>query len=116
MTTTPTKKIAVVGTGGTGSVIGGMLTVAGHDVVMIDQWGAHVDAMKANGLHMSIAGEEFTSPVRALHLYEVCTLEDSFDIVFLACKSYDTLWLTQPHPALPERRWGIGVHPEQPER
>ena len=96
MTTTPSsKKIAVVGTGGTGSVIGGMLTVAGHDVVMIDQWGAHVDAMKASGLHMSIAGEEFTSPVRALHLYEVCTLEDTFDIVFLACKSYDTLWLTQ---------------------
>ena len=42
MTTASNKKIAVVGTGGTGSVIGGMLTVAGHDVVMIDQWGAHV--------------------------------------------------------------------------
>ena len=65
--TDSTKKIAVVGAGGTGSVIGGMLTVAGHDVVMIDQWGAHVEAMKAHGLHMSIAGEEFTSPVRALH-------------------------------------------------
>ena len=89
------KKIAVVGTGGTGSVIGGMLTVAGHDVVLIDQWGAHVEAMKARGLFMSIAGEEFTAPVRALHLYEVCTLEHKFDIVFLACKSYDTLWLTQ---------------------
>ena len=89
------KKIAVVGAGGTGSVIGGMLTVAGHDVVLIDQWGAHVAAMQARGLFMSIAGEEFTAPVRALHLYEVCTLEHKFDIVFLACKSYDTLWLTQ---------------------
>ena len=89
------KKIAVLGTGGTGSVIGGMLTVAGHDVVLIDQWGAHVEAMQARGLFMSIAGEEFTAPVRALHLYEVCTLEHKFDIVFLACKSYDTLWLTQ---------------------
>ena len=94
-TTTSPRKIAVVGTGGTGSVIGGMLTVAGHDVVLIDQWGAHVEAMQAHGLQMSIAGEEFTSPVRALHLYQVCTLEDRFDIVFLACKSYDTLWLTQ---------------------
>ena len=93
--TTSTKKIAVVGAGGTGSVIGGMLTVAGHDVVMIDQWGAHVEAMQAHGLDMSIAGEEFTAPVRALHLYQVCTLEDTFDIVFLACKSYDTLWLVQ---------------------
>ncbi len=93
--TTPAKKIAVVGAGGTGSVIGGMLTVAGHDVVIIDQWGAHVEAMQAHGLYMSIAGEEFTSPVRALHLYDVCTLEERFDIVFLACKSYDSLWLTQ---------------------
>lgn len=89
------KKIAVVGTGGTGSVIGGMLTAAGHDVVLIDQWGAHVAAMQARGLFMSIAGEEFTASVRALHLYEVCTLEQPFDIVFLACKSYDSLWLTQ---------------------
>ncbi len=95
MTTPSSRKIAVVGAGGTGSVIGGMLTAAGHDVVIIDQWGAHVAAMQAHGLHMSIAGEEFTSPVRAMHLYEVCTLEEAFDFVFLAGKSYDTLWLTQ---------------------
>ncbi len=96
-TPTPTSspKIAVVGTGGTGSVIGGMLTVAGHDVVLIDQWGDHVAAMQSHGLHLSIAGEEFTAPVRALQLYQVCTLEDRFDVVFLACKSYDTLWQTQ---------------------
>ena len=40
------KKIAVIGTGATGSVIGGLLTAGGHDVTMIDQWGAHVNAMK----------------------------------------------------------------------
>ena len=89
------KKIAVVGTGGTGSVIGGMLTKAGYDVTLIDQWAEHVDAMKTKGLHMSIREEEFTVPVQALHLHEVCQLNHQFDIVFLACKSYDTLWLVQ---------------------
>ena len=81
------KKIAVVGTGGTGSVIGGMLTKAGHDVTMIDQWAEHVQAMKSEGLHMSLREEEFVAPVRALHLYEACNLEEQFDIIFLACKS-----------------------------
>ena len=32
------KNIAVIGTGATGSVIGGLLTAGGHDVTMIDQW------------------------------------------------------------------------------
>ena len=39
------KKIAVLGNGATGSVNGGLLTAAGHDVTMIDQWAAHVDAI-----------------------------------------------------------------------
>ena len=54
------KKIAVIGTGATGSVIGGLLTAVGHDVTMIDQWSAHVNAMKESGLHISIQEEEFT--------------------------------------------------------
>ncbi len=88
------KNIAVIGTGATGSVIGGLLTAGGHDVTMIDQWGAHVNAMKESGLHISIQEEEFTVPVHAIHLYEVCQLDTLFDIIFIACKSYDTLWLT----------------------
>ena len=64
------KKIAVLGTGGTGSVIGGMLTRAGHDVTLIDQWPAHVESMKESGLRMSLREEEFLVPVQALHLHE----------------------------------------------
>lgn len=90
-----TEKIAVLGTGGTGSVIGGMLTRAGHDTTLIDQWVAHVEAMKTHGLQVSLREEEFRVPVRAYHLYEVCTLHQQFDIVFLACKSYDTRWMVQ---------------------
>jgi 2-dehydropantoate 2-reductase len=89
------KKVAVLGTGGTGSVIGGMLTKAGHDVTLIDQWPAHVEAMKAQGLHMALREEEFLVPVQAYHLHEVCHLNQQFDVVFLACKSYDTVWMVQ---------------------
>ena len=89
------KKIAVLGTGGTGSVIGGMLTRAGHDVTLIDQWPAHVEAMKEAGLHMSLREEEFQVPVQALHLHEVSVFNQLFNIVFLSCKSYDTLWMVQ---------------------
>ena len=97
--------IAVLGTGALGSPIGGLLTRAGYDVVLIDQWAAHVDAMKAKGLRITVGllddpAERFVVPVRAYHLYEVCTLRPRFDIVILTCKSYDTRWLThfiEPH-------------------
>jgi len=99
------KRIAVIGTGAIGSALGGQLTRAGHDVTMIDQWPSHVEAMKRDGLHV-IIGErdtpevEYTVPVRAHHVFEVCTIHDPFDIVFVTCKSYDTEWmarLMEPH-------------------
>jgi len=40
------KTIAVLGTGAIGSSVGADLTKAGHDVVLIDQWPAHVEAMR----------------------------------------------------------------------
>ena len=36
-------RIGIMGAGAIGSVVGGMLTRAGHDVTLIDQWPAHVD-------------------------------------------------------------------------
>lgn len=93
-------RIAVLAPGGIGSPVGGLLTRAGHDVVLIDQWTAHVDAMRANGLRIEIGTRQapesdVTIPVRAYHLYEVCTLRTTFDIVFLTAKSYDTHWLVE---------------------
>jgi 2-dehydropantoate 2-reductase len=101
------KRIAVLGTGAIGSALGGQLTRAGHDVAMIDQWPPHVEAMKRDGLHV-IIGErdapevDYTVPVRAYHAFEVCTIHDPLDIVFLTCKSYDSEWMAQlikPHLA-----------------
>ena len=100
-----TQRLAVLGTGAVGAPIGGLLTRAGYDVTLIDQWPDNVEAMRSRGLRLTIGDlddPEFddTIAVRAMHVHEVCTLREPFDVVFLACKSYDTRWLVQliePH-------------------
>jgi len=90
-----TRKIAVLGVGAIGSSVGADLTRAGHDVALIDQWPAHVEAMKAGGLHVVMSDDDFTIPVRAHHLCELASLNARFDIVMLAAKSYDTRWMVE---------------------
>jgi 2-dehydropantoate 2-reductase len=87
-------RIGIMGAGAIGSVVGGMLTKAGHDVTLIDQWYAHVEAMKANGLRLSGTVGDHVVPVKALHLYEAQGIQEPFDAVFLAVKGYDTEWAT----------------------
>ena len=89
------KKIAMLGAGAIGSSIGADLTRTGYDVVIIDQWPAHVDAMKANGLRVSMPDGEWTTPVQACHICDVSTLAPQLDIVFFSPKSYDTRWMTE---------------------
>ncbi len=88
---------AILGTGSIGSCVGADLTKAGHNVVLIDQWPAHVEAMKTQGLRitMTSSGEELHIPVQAVHICDVCTLQHHFDIVFLTAKSYDTRWMVE---------------------
>src|SRR5882724_6956979 len=89
------KRIAILGSGAIGSVVGGMLTKAGHDVTLVDQWPDHVEAMKKVGIRLSGTVGEHLVPVRALHLHELQSVEAPFDAVFLAMKSYDTEWAAQ---------------------
>lgn len=89
------RKIAVLGAGAIGSSVGADLVNAGHDTVLIDQWPAHIEAMKANGLRVVIPDEEVHVAVKAYHLCDVCTLNQQFDIVLLAAKSYDTRWMAE---------------------
>ena len=96
----PADRIAVLGTGAIGAPIGGLLTRAGRDVVLIDQWPEHVEAMRRDGLRVTIGSRarpeaEPVVPVSAMHVSEVCTLRQPFDLVFLACKSYDTRWMVE---------------------
>lgn len=89
------KKIAVLGAGANGASIGADLTRAGLDVVLIDQWPEHVQAMRTNGLRIEMPEETLHVPVRAYNLCDVCTFTERFDIVLLVMKAYDTRWSCQ---------------------
>ena len=89
------SRIAFVGTGAQGAGIGADLTRAGLDVTFIEQWPAHVEAMRERGVEVRLPLETQITPVRALHLCEVATLREKYDIVFLLVKAYDTRWATE---------------------
>ncbi|MEO5922062.1 MAG: 2-dehydropantoate 2-reductase N-terminal domain-containing protein [Pseudolysinimonas sp.] len=90
------KKIAFVGTGAQGSGIGADLIRAGLDVTFIEQWPAHVEAMRARGIEVRLPLETVITPVpTALHLCEVAALREKFDIVFVLVKAYDTRWTVE---------------------
>lgn len=86
------KKIAVLGAGAIGGATGAYLIKAGHDVTLIDQWAAHIEKIRNDGLTVTDLNGEFTVPAKALHLSDVSNVKEPFDIVFLSVKSYDTRW------------------------
>ena len=86
------QRIAVLGTGANGASIGADLTRAGLDVTLIDQWPAHVEAMRAHGLTIEMPDRTEVTEVRALHVCQVAEIREPFDIVFISTKTYDTRW------------------------
>jgi 2-dehydropantoate 2-reductase len=104
------KKIAVLGTGANGSCVAADLTNAGLDVVLIDQWPAHVEAMRAKGLHITLRQGEIHAKVRAHHLCDLAGMRQTFDVVFLLTKAYDTRWHAELiKPYLKDDGFLIGV-------
>lgn len=98
----PDQKIAVLGTGANGASIGADLTRAGLDITLIEQWPAHVEAMRRHGIRVELPEETVTTPVNVIHLCEVATLRKEFDVVLVLMKAYDTTWATElikPHLA-----------------
>ncbi|WP_440707932.1 ketopantoate reductase family protein [Herbiconiux sp. YIM B11900] len=96
------KRIAVLGAGANGASIGADLTRAGEDVLLIEQWPAHVEAMRAEGLRIITPAEEQQVRPRVIHLCEVAELKQSFDVVLMLMKAYDSRWaaeLIRPHLA-----------------
>lgn len=78
-------KVTVVGAGGVGGYFGGRLVQAGVDVTFVAR-GAHLDALKANGLHVRSVRGDFTVPVRAT---EDLSSSSAADYVLVTVKSYD---------------------------
>ena len=80
-------QIAVVGAGGVGGYFGGRLADAGADVVFLAR-GAHLNALRANGLRIE-------SPGGTIRLPRVKATDNPasvgpVDVVFFAVKLYDT--------------------------
>lgn len=86
------KRIAILGSGAQGSGVGADMVRAGLDVTFIEQWPAHVEAIRQRGIEIRMPEETTVTQVPAYHLCEVATMRDKFDIVFLVTKAYDSRW------------------------
>jgi 2-dehydropantoate 2-reductase len=87
------KRIAVVGTGANGAAIAADMTNAGFDVTCIEQWPAHVEAIRANGVTVrSPQGDEVVTQLNIHHLCEVAEIKQPFDLVYVVTKAYDARW------------------------
>jgi len=87
------KRIAILGAGAIGGAIAGLLARAGVPVTVIDMWPENIEMIRTNGVKITTIEDEFVaSPAIALHMSDVSTSGELYDIVFLAVKSYDTNW------------------------
>ncbi|MBO6209835.1 MAG: 2-dehydropantoate 2-reductase [Schwartzia sp.] len=77
---------AVLGAGGVGGIVGGYLALAGNEVTFIAR-GAHLDALKRNGLTLrtSHRGDLAVKTVQASSIEEY---DDTPDVVFVCFKYY----------------------------
>lgn len=75
-------RVAIVGCGAMGTVLGAYLTKNGCPVEMVDNYQAHVDAMNEKGAQV-VGTVEFTVPVRALTPDQ---MEGIYDLVILFTK------------------------------
>jgi len=58
-------RVTIVGAGAIGGLAGAYMTLAGADVLLVDRWTEHVDALNANGLFIDGIRGELTVRVRA---------------------------------------------------
>ncbi|MFH5187397.1 ketopantoate reductase family protein [Paenibacillus sp. TAB 01] len=83
-------KIAVVGAGAIGGVVGGYLTQAGNDVTLVDIAKDDVEAMQQAGLTLEIGSQILTIPVKAIEMEQFAALESEIDLIILAVKGQHT--------------------------
>ncbi|UYN82670.1 MAG: NAD(P)-binding domain-containing protein [Microcella sp.] len=88
-------RIAVLGTGAQGAGIAADIIRAGHDVTLIEQWPANVDAMRERGIEVRMPRETVITPAQPIHFCDVATLREPFDIVLVLVKAYDTRWAVE---------------------
>ncbi len=101
MTDTP---ILIAGAGAIGSIVGGMLHDAGHDVALLGRR-AHLDAIARGGLKISgLLGDRTVAGMKLAA--DPARLAGRFGLILCAVKSYDTESIAD---ALADRLTGDGV-------
>ncbi len=80
-------KVVVLGAGAMGCLFGGLLKASGNDVLLVDVWREHVDAINAKGLLIDRNGEEQLVRVRACLPRDV---DESCELLLVFTKSFHT--------------------------
>ena len=107
---TKPPRIAFVGTGAQGASIGADFALAGHDVTFIEQWPAHVEAIREHGITVHLPTRTINAKVPALHFCQVAEICERFDLIFLVVKAYDAKWVTQMMaPTLADDGFVVGL-------
>lgn len=86
------KRIAVLGIGAMGAIVGGGLASAGQDVALIcTSWRANAEHLRKRGLIvMDESGSERHTRVNAVFLDDLPGSSSMFEVVFVTTKSNDT--------------------------
>ncbi|MCL4219514.1 MAG: NAD-binding protein, partial [Candidatus Hydrogenedentes bacterium] len=80
--------VLVMGAGAIGSVVGGFLARAGHEVTLVGR-AEHMEAVAGKGLRITgIWGEHHVANLRTATSAE--TVEPAHELVLITVKSYDT--------------------------
>lgn len=81
-------KITVIGSGAIGGLAGAYATKAGHDVLLVDRWVEHVDALNEKGMTIDGVRGDLHVDVRAATPDQ---LEGDLGVVLIATKSQHTI-------------------------
>ncbi len=80
-------KIAIAGAGAMGSRFGYMLSRSGQDVILIDPWKDHVEAVQESGLQINMNGEHLVSKIPMYLPSEVVDKNLEVDLIILFTKA-----------------------------
>ncbi|MFV0560756.1 MAG: 2-dehydropantoate 2-reductase [Enterococcus sp.] len=80
-------KVAIAGAGAMGSRIGLMLHESGNDVVLIDRWPAHIDAIRKNGLIADFNGKEIIADIPIYYPEEIIESGQKVDLIVALTKA-----------------------------
>lgn len=69
-------KIAIAGAGAMGSRFGYMLQEAQEEVILIDEWADHIEAIRKNGLQVEMDGEQHNAEIPIFYPAEVTEEQD----------------------------------------